>query len=132
MAIQHREVWGALAPVLEESRLVMARVTALRFYAELCAADACFERALLDHNATVRLEARTRLRQRHPDAPVGRAHELARAALAHESDPARLIGALGVLSDMGTAEDVALVRAFCTHARARVRHEAARTLLSLG
>lgn len=49
-----------------------------------------------------------------------------------ENVPDRLVGALGALSDMGTAEDAALVRTFLEHPRARVRKEAERTLQLLG
>lgn len=117
-----------LLPQLDASRSAQVRRLGLRMHRELGSSDAPFEAALFDPQAIVRLDARAELRSRHPERPFGlvraRALELLDDA---QTEAARLIGALGVLSDLGHAEDRPVVTRFLGDRRARVRAEAART-----
>ena len=78
------------------------------------------ERALTDPRASVRFTARAKL--------PGRARAACLAALA---DPARLVGALGGLAELGDRADAAHALPFATHPDARIRAEAIRCLARL-
>jgi hypothetical protein len=119
----------ALLHALAASPSPMTRLLGLRSAARLDPHDdAPLERAVLDPQSVVRYAAHTSLRARRPDRPFGAAREVALAVLADEAAPrARLVGALGSLSDVGLAADLPAIARFLGDARASVRREASRT-----
>lgn len=121
------EVRDALLPVMADNRTPAIRLTALRAMRRSATHEHRLVRACFDPNANVRLYARLAVRDRRLDH-AARARSILRDADAPKGD---LVGALAVLSDLGTREDLALVRPFADDGRASVAAEAERTVALL-
>ena len=121
-------VQGALVPRMSADPSPALRLVALRLNNRRGNVTA-IRRAALDGNANVRFYAR-RFRLRRGDGFDVRSDALARCA-----DPTasarELVGAIAALSDVGRAQDVALVRRFSSDSRSRVAYEAKRTMAML-
>ncbi|MGW3091157.1 HEAT repeat domain-containing protein [Streptomyces sp. NPDC001108] len=116
----------AVLPCLEHSSSPRIRLRGLRARARRADGEPHLRRAMLDKDARVRYHSRAALYALgHTDL----APQVYRDALKAASPPdAVLIGALGGLSDLGTADDVPRVVDLLAHPRVLVRAEAWRTL----
>lgn len=113
-----------LLPLLWADRNPRIREIALRHFVRGDDAEAHLRRAAVDPNAGVRFFAR-RFAQRL--GLPGDYRQRARRILEAGADRRALVGALGLLSDGGSAADLPLVRRFLEHPVRSVRDEARRT-----
>ncbi len=122
-----------LLPSLAASPSPWTRVLGLRQAARLNPEDdSPLERAVLDPHSVVRYAAHRALRARHPERPFGYTREVSLRVIADATAPrARLVGALGALSDVGLAADRHAVACLLGDARASVRRECERTYAML-
>lgn len=123
------QVAAQLLPRLAVDPSPALRLTALRLYARAPDGLVELERAALDGNGAIRFFARRFLGRR------GARFDYRRRALDVLSRPAaaadRIVGALGALSESGTAGDAKLIAGFASDPRPRVAREAERALRML-
>ena len=123
-----REVLFALAPLLQRDRAPAIRAIGLQARA-LQGDRAGVELGCFDVHASVRFRARAVLADMFTPLDY---RGLALATLAAAPEREAAIAALGVLADLGRAEDAAVVAGYADDPRGKVAREARRTRVMLG
>lgn len=121
-------VLARVLPRLSRDRAPRVRARAAACWARTRDPDAALKSLCLDPSAAVRLSARVAL---HGLGAAVDVREMAREALRDDRPTTRLLGALGVVSDVGVADDAPFAARWVHDPRVRVRAAALEALTAV-